>query len=558
MIYPFRTGSFALTGLSRHLRSTLAMAFALLIVAIVATRHIGRGEFNFNVDESQHACTGQFIATLIRDHPIQHPIEYTSLYYAHYPALSGVIHWPPFFYLCEGFAFLLFGASVVTARLVILAFGLLGLVLWFRLIERLHSIEAAVAATLLLGLTPVVVSFDKMVMLEIPSLALAIVASYFWIRFLLEQRNVFLYWFAFSAAMAVLTKQNNVYLLLFCFLSLTALKSWRLLHCRAALMALAIGVLSAGPYYLALYKTHWATIAGDVLEKQPTVAESLTFYVKALPELTGWPILMLALVGLATCFLWAPRANILIFGSWLMSVYLTMTTIGHKEARYVIYLVPALLYFALWPLLWKAVPKSVCGVALGSLIAYLAWSAWQFDRPWVVGYAPVAKEIRRNADSGIILVDAEIPANFIFFMRNQDPERRFVVLRKALYSYRIKESLGYEVYLHTPSDIEQLFRDDGIQFIVVSNRPPDPFPISTVLRDVLQTNQFRLLGRFPVKGNSPEWKDYSLLLYENLQAHPPEGSVLHIPMQTLSHDIEVPFDKLGVVFPGPPSSSPKQ
>src|ERR1039458_2987197 len=144
MIYPFRTGSFALTGLSRHLRSTLAMAFALLIVAIVATRHIGRGGVNFNLDESQHACTGQFIATLIRAHPIQHPIEYPSLYYAHYPALSGVIHWPPFFYLCEGFAFLLFGASVVTARLVILAFGLLGLGFLFWLLAQLHSIYVGV------------------------------------------------------------------------------------------------------------------------------------------------------------------------------------------------------------------------------------------------------------------------------------------------------------------------------------------------------------------------------------------------------------------------------
>jgi len=543
--------------MSRQLKSTLAMAFALLIIAIVATHQIGMGEFNFNVDESQHACTGQFVAALIRDHPFLHPVEYTYLYYAHYPALSGVIHWPPCFYIFEGLAFSLFGASVVTARLAVLAFGLIGLAFWFRLIERLLSVEAALAATLLLGLTPVVVSFDKMVMLEIPSLALAIVASYFWICFLREQRNVYLYWFAFTAAMAALTKQNDVYLMLFCVLSLTALKSWRLLYRRAALIALAIAVLLAGPYYLVLYKVHWGTIAGDALEKQPTLTQSFAFYIKALPGLTGWPILVLAFIGVATCYLWAQRTSVLIFACWFVSVYLTMTLIGHKEARYVIYLVPALLYFALWPILWKALPRQIYGVAMGCLIAYLAWSAWGTERPWVAGYAPVANAIRKDADSGIVLVDSDLPANFIFFMRNQDPEERFVVLRKALYSFRIKESLGSQVYLHTPGDIEQVLRDDGIRFILVSNRLPDPvLPISGVLRDVLRTNQFRLLGQFPVEGSSPMWKGYSLLLYENLQAQPPVGSVLHIPMQTMSYDIDVPFDKLGVSFPSGKSGNP--
>jgi len=543
---------------SRRLRGKLALAFVLLIAAAVATRHIGTGEFNFNVDESQHACTGQFVASLLLDHPIEHPVAYSYLYYAHYPALSGVIHWPPFFYLCEGLFFLLFGASVITARLCILAFVVIGLIFWFRLLERLYSKEAAVCATLLLGLSPVVVAYDRIVMLEIPSLALAIVASYFWIRFLLEHRNIFLYWFGLSAALAALTKQNDIYLLLFCLMTLATLKRWRLLYRRAALTTAAIGFLTAAPYYFVLYKMHWATFGGYVLEKQPSIVQGLIFYVRALPALVGWPILLLGIVGLANSFLWAPRANVLIFASWFAAVYLTMTMIGHKEARYVIYLVPALLYFALWPLLWRAVPKWFGRVLMGALMAYLGWSAWQYDRPWVAGYAPVATEIRQNADSGIILLDTDLPANFIFFMRNQDPERRFVVLRKALYSERIEESMGYQIYLHSAIELEQLFRNDGVRFIVVSSRPPSPYPISRILRDVLQTNQFRLLGRFPVKGNSSQWKDYSLLLYENLQVRPPESPTLHIPMLTMSEDIDIPFNELGVEFSTPPSDTPRQ
>lgn len=542
----------------RQRKSTLAMALVLFIVAVVAMRHIERGEFDFNVDESQHACTGQFVASFIRDHPILHPIQYTYLYYAHYPALSGVIHWPPFFYIYEGVIFALFGASVVTARLAVLTMSLLGLAFWFRLVERLHSTTAAVAATLLLGFTPVVVLYNKVVMMEMPSLALAIIASYLWILFLQEQRNEYLYWFSFSAALAVLTKQNCVYLPLFCLLSLLALGAWRLLLRRATLLALAIGVVMAGPYYLLVYLTHWKTIAGDALEKQPSFMGSVTFYIKAIPELTGWPILLLALVGIITCFFWAPRKNVLIFGSWMMAVYLTMTLIGHKEARYVICLVPALLYFALWPLLWSAVPKKVFGAALACMVAYLAWSAWLYDRPYIAGYAPVARAISQRADSGIILLDADVPANFIFFMREQDPQGRFVVLRKAMYSFRIKSSLGYEVYMHTSSDLEALFRDDGIRYIVVSNRPPENFPICRILRDFLQTKDFRLIGQYPVESNTGGWKNYSLLVYENLHVVQPESATLHIPMLTLSHGIDISFSELGVTFPSPGPKAVKQ
>jgi hypothetical protein len=57
-----------------------------------------------------------------------------------------------------------------------------------------------------------------------------------------------------------------------------------------------------------------------------------------------------------------------------------------------------------------------------------------------------------------------------------------------------------------------------------------------------------------VEGNTPEWRNYTLLLYENLQAHLPESPTLHIPKETFSSDFEVPFDELGV-FPG---FAPKQ
>src|SRR5271156_750783 len=115
----------------RPLRFLIPVIVVLALLPIL-TRHIHRGEFNYNVDETQHAFTGIFFADLIRDHPLENPVEYAYLYYVQYPALSGVIHWPPFFYVCEGISFLLLGPSVLAARLTIILFASLGLLFWFR------------------------------------------------------------------------------------------------------------------------------------------------------------------------------------------------------------------------------------------------------------------------------------------------------------------------------------------------------------------------------------------------------------------------------------------
>ena len=82
---------------------------------------------------------GSLLRICCGDHPFRHPVAYTYLYYVHYPALSGVLHWPPLFYLWEGLVFLVLGASVVTARISILLLAAVALWVWFRMVEELES-----------------------------------------------------------------------------------------------------------------------------------------------------------------------------------------------------------------------------------------------------------------------------------------------------------------------------------------------------------------------------------------------------------------------------------
>src|SRR5438067_5414662 len=161
-------------------RPVLLLLAVLLLTVVVAARGIRLGEFSYNVDETQHAVTGLYVADLLRDRPLMHLLQYTDHYYAQYPALSGVVQWPPFFYLWEGLSFLLLGPTVVAARISILFFTVVALSFFFLLVRELQDDWAAALATAFFALAPGVLLFEKTVMLEIPSLALSLGAIFFW------------------------------------------------------------------------------------------------------------------------------------------------------------------------------------------------------------------------------------------------------------------------------------------------------------------------------------------------------------------------------------------
>jgi hypothetical protein len=532
-------------------RSTGLLLCVLVIAMVAILRGIRVGEFSYNADEAQHAVTGLYVADLVRDHPFAHPVEYTYRYYAQYPALSGVVHWPPLFYCFEGLFFLVLGPTVVAARLAILFFALLGLVFWFLLVRELLGEWAAAFSTALLALLPSVLLFEKTVMLEIPSLSCCIAASFFWILYLLKGKKSHIYWFALFASAALLTKQNGVYLIPFCVLSGLLCGGWKLFLRKEVLRAVAICFLLISPFYTLVYAVHWKTIAMDLNEKSSGAGGSRwLFYLTALPAQLGWALLGLAFLGILTSRTWARAKVPGIMSSWIVACYVTLTLIGHKEARYVIYWIPPFLYFAsglLFCFFRKPVFKVAGAAAAVVLLGATLTFAWSFHRPYVTGFAAVPKKILEQSKSAVVLFDGPLPGNFIFFMRAEDPDRRFLVLRKALYAFQLKKSGGSVELVHSPQEIENLFREDGVRFIVVSDQVPLNFESQKMLRDLLKTPSYKELGRFPIGGNDLSPPESSLVLYENLKWTPPTGKYLRIIMLTMSHDIVVPWDSFGAL-----------
>jgi hypothetical protein len=535
-------------------RSTGLLLCVLVIAMVAILRGIRVGEFSYNVDEAQHAVTGLYFAALLHDHPA-HPIQYTYQFYAQYPAI-GVIHWPPFFYVFEGLSFLLLGPSVLAARLAILAFALLGLSAWFVMVRELQNDWTAALATALLALLPALLLFEKTVMLEVPCLSLCIAASCCWMKYLLYEKRATLFWFVGFASAALLTKQNSVYLPLLCLTSAVALGRWRLLVKPPVLWSVLSIALIAGPYYLLAHGVHWQTMAMQLTASKVSGISKFVFYWKHLPEQLGWLLLALSLLGLVTSPRWDRRSSTLLMLAWIGSCYVTFTLIGVKTPRLTLYWLPPFTYFAAGMLtrmfrrqLLRAIATGVAAMLLASFFV----AAWFYQRPYVSGYSAAAKAVTQIAPGGIILYDGDLPGNFIFFLRANDPRRNFLVLRKALYAYRVEKAWGSEELVHGQEDIENLLRRDGVRFVAVSEGMRLNFDVQRTLRDLLRSQQFRLRGRFPIY--STESPSDNLLLYENMQWAPPTDKFLKIRMLTLNHDIVVPFSQF--VFTESPAPHPQ-
>jgi dolichyl-phosphate-mannose-protein mannosyltransferase len=528
-------------------RTRILLAAVLLVVTLTVVRGINNGEFNHHVDETQHAMTGLFFADLISDHPLTHPVEYAYRYYAQYPAVS-VVHWPPFFYFVEAVMFLLLGPSVIAARLAILLFALLGIFFWFKLVAELQNEWAAAVSSIVLAFLPSMLLLEKSVMLEIPSLALCIAASYVWMRFLRDGTPRLLYWFSLLSSLALLTKQHSIYLATFCLLTVLVERKWRTLLNWTTSHAVLLGLLMVAPFYLLSFKVHFQTIVIDVAQRStPGSANSLTFYWLTLPGELGWVLLGLSAVGLATCRWWARNESARFMLVWILSCYITFSFFAGKEARYIIYWLPAFVFFAVGPWtsqLWKGRSRVVATALVILLVGQSVWFAWRYERPYISGYAAAARQLTKIASPGVILFDGDLPANFIFFMRAFDPSRRFIIMRKALYVERVMKEYGSIELLHSSDEIRDLLKRYGIRFIVVSQDGQLEYEVQRTLRTLLNSPQFRLVQKVPIDTNLPEWQGRSLLIYENTQAGPPTEEFLHIRMLTLTHDIVVRLSDL--------------
>src|SRR6266478_6218741 len=107
----------------------------IIMVGLLLSRGITKGEPFYNTDETRHIMNGVFMRDLLVDRPLAH-----------------------------------------------LGFALLGAYFWYRIAERYGPRSRALLAAFVFCKLPTVMIFESVTMLEIPQVALCLGAIFFWLR----------------------------------------------------------------------------------------------------------------------------------------------------------------------------------------------------------------------------------------------------------------------------------------------------------------------------------------------------------------------------------------
>jgi hypothetical protein len=543
-------------------RTHLVLAAVLLSLIAAHVVLTARTEPFFNNDETRHVMTGVFFRDFYLDLPVTHVKDYTVRYYLQYPAL-GLLVWPPLFYAVEGAFMLLFGTSFLVARVLLGLFALLACVYLFRLALRTHDLFTAAVATLLFGFAPLVFTFSRQVMLEVPTLACALGAIYHLVRYLDDPRRRDLWLCCLFTAGTALMRFDGIFLApLFLLLLVMKRRLYLLLRCEV-LAAAVVAVLLVAPCYAVT--AHEFGQAHLKAVKEGTMGDAAGFlalsnfayYPAQVPGQIGWFAVAPALLGLSASGLPSRRASSWPYLAMIAATYLTFTPMAELESRHAIYWVPALAVFAADGIALAATLLSEAGargaplrLALaGGVVLGTAWLTCKEPAPFVRGYEEAACYVVANThETPTCLFDSLLHGNFIYHVRRHDPDRRLWVLRgdKVFYSVLSDPHAEYKEYAKDKDDILALIHKYDPEFIVVEQPQVHFFlPMAEALREVLREHpeRFRLEKTVPLDTNYNIFAGVRLEVYRNLVRNPDPDANLEIDMLGLRHSIQAVVPK---------------
>jgi hypothetical protein len=515
----------------------------LALLALIISIGITHGEFHYGGDEMRHAFTGVFFRDLFVDRPWHNLPQYVYEYYAKYPSL-GLIYWPPFFHVVEGVFFLVFGISVLTSRLTILAFALMGIYYWYRIAEREGTRDRALFSALIFPILPFILTFERVTMLEIPMMAMCLAAIFFWQSFLREERRRDLIWLGLYLVGALFTSQKAIFLAFFIGMHFLVERKWRLLK-RWDTWVIGAACVAAVYSWYAFSAGHQALfferVAGHSFAHVARVSH-LFFYPQRITFQLGIILGVLGITGMLWALVRAPREH-RFFLVWILACYVCYTLILEKTTRHTMIWVPPFVYFALL-IVEKLVQRPKWVLAIWALLAIYTFSKplrWGEAKLW--GIEPVARYVTSLPESDVLYYQGYLNGDFIFFVRKYDPERRRVVAReKQVVATKVLQGYGSRTILDSPEEFYRFVETWGIRYVLIENH--DPLEGLAPVHAAIRSDRFELIQAFRISSNAEYYKDLRVLVYRYRgELHRSDRPVV-VPMMTLREDIKVDLMRL--------------
>jgi len=443
--------------------------------ALLATSPLG-GDFAWS-DAPRHALNGAFLKDLIAALP-RHPATWAEAYYLQYPSLS-ILFYPPLFYIFEAVAFALLGVTQFAAQAtVILFYALLGLGI-YRLTRLWMSRTAALGAALILMGMPELALWGRQVMLDVPAMTWLVWGVYAFACFLRFDRSRDLALAVVFLLAALYTKYNVVFIAAVLSLTLVAARGPSFFRDRRLWWAAAAGVIGALPAIGLLLTFGVANFqsAADLSGELPRWSlAAWTFYPGLLPQIVGWPVLGLAIVGCG--FLSAGRIPALkgwpswLLLGWTLVGYAFFTAIAVREPRHLMTAIPPLAILASRAL-DQLLPRRMGGlVALAVGVGVLGSTVAYDPVPTVTGYKQMADYVADRVPANArVLFSGYRDGNFVFDLRMREDRRDIWTIRadKILLRVAIERRRGVGQADYSPAQIATLIRNLGIDLVVAQD-----------------------------------------------------------------------------------------
>jgi hypothetical protein len=246
-------------------------------------------------DEAAHAVTSLMIRDYLAEAPGQHPMKFAKTYYDHFPRVA-LGHYPPLYYLIAGP--LLMPQVSIQVLFLLQALTLAGLAaLTFVIGRRLMSAPLAAVAGLGVIALPVALKLVQHVMSDLMLALLCLWAAIEWANYLRTPTIRRALWWGLIAAAAILTKGSGMGLCLLPPLATVLAGQWRLVRTWSWWCAAMPVAVLAGPWML--YSTGISKEGMTQLSPLQYFLDAVPFHLKAMPEVFGWIITLLALWGIA-------------------------------------------------------------------------------------------------------------------------------------------------------------------------------------------------------------------------------------------------------------------
>ena len=526
--------------------STIACA-----ILVLSTKGIHReSTISLNGDMPRYMMNGVFFYDLFRDLPLKNPVEYAIRYYSRYPALS-IGHHPILLGVAEAPFYGLFGISVFSARLTIIAFTLLGAVFWYLLIHDIYGGRTAFISALLLFTTPFVVEHYRIVMSEVPGVSLIIITTYFFYRYRTSRgKKLFVSFVAFFI-LSILARPQTIFMgpvFLGCYLMSKKSKSLLLKKKNVIAAGTVLATLVLVMFITVKYSpANFSWITDGSIGSRLAWA-NVSYYLTALWKFhLTLPVLIASIFGISLALINKDKRAIL-FGLWILCSYLLITATGAQTPRYNIYWIPPFCLFAAAMTLYLCSSKwRACSLIVLYLVSgYQFAVAFQEDPGYAAGYEEVAKYVIDNKKKGqSVLVSTAVDTGyFTFFVRKHDPKREMVVLRadKVLATSSMRHIV--EERIAEKKEIYDILQDFGVYYVVIEDMEYASAPLEW-LREELRSENFTLQKRIPVNSDKPILKDVTLAVYRYKNyTNPKPGKLLKINLPLVRKSITIPFDDL--------------